>query len=151
MKYQNITIQILSPIHKTCPNIFNFQAISCHLVLFFLTFPPSMMSGSSFLHFFLMITYLIFIPTSICLSMWGSSQWATLPSTHLCSTPLYLVPFSLLWNGVTSAPLLLLRSWVALSFKVCEQVRHPWLLSRSPLCSIYKGIHALYWPSIINC
>ena len=130
MKCQNITIQIVSPIHKTCPNIFNFQAISCHLVLFFLTFPPSMMSGSSFLHVFAMITKLIFIPTSICLSMWGSSQWATLPSTHLCSTPLYLVPFSLLWNGVTSAPLLLLRSWVALSFKVCESVRYTSLIDQ---------------------
>ena len=52
---------------------------------------------------------------------------------------------------VTRAPLLyFIRSWVALSFKVCEWVRHPWHLSRSPLCSIYKGINALYWPSIIN-
>ena len=40
------------------------------------------------------------------------------------------------------APLLYsLRSWVALSFKVCEWVRHLWHQSRSPLCSIYKGIY----------
>ena len=54
---------------------------------------------------------------------------------------------------VTRAPLLyFIRSWVALSFKVCQSqsVRHPWHLSRSPLCAIYKGINALYWPSIIN-
>ena len=29
-------------------------------------------------------------------------------------------------------------------------VGHPWHLSRSPLCAIYKGINALYWPSIIK-
>ena len=52
---------------------------------------------------------------------------------------------------VTRAPLLyFIRSWVALSFKVCPSVRQPWHLSRSPLCAIYKGINALYWPSIIN-
>ena len=56
---------------------------------------------------------------------------------------------------VTRAPLLyFIRSWVALSFKVCqwvsEWVRHRWHLTRSPLCAIYKGIDALYWPSIIN-
>ena len=43
-----------------------------------------------------------------------------------------------------------IRSWVALSSKVCQWVRHPIHLSRSPLRSIYKGINALYWPSIIN-
>ena len=32
MKCKNITSQFFSPIHKICPNIFNFQAISCHLV-----------------------------------------------------------------------------------------------------------------------
>ena len=56
---------------------------------------------------------------------------------------------------VTRAPLFyFIRSWVAISFKVCqsvsEWVRHWWHLSRSPLCSMYEGINALYWPSIIN-
>ena len=52
---------------------------------------------------------------------------------------------------VTRAPLLyFVRSWVALSFKVCQWVRHVWHPSRSPLCAIYKGINALYWPSITN-
>ena len=49
--------------------------------------------------------------------------------------------------------LILIRSSVALSFKVCESVsesRHPWQLSRSPLCSIYNGKSTLYWPSINN-
>ena len=31
-----------------------------------------------------------------------------------------------------------------------QWVRHRWHLSRSTLCAIYKGINALYWPSIIN-
>ena len=31
-----------------------------------------------------------------------------------------------------------------------EWVRHAWHPARSPLCAIYKGINALYWPSIIN-
>ena len=55
------------------------------------------------------------------------------------------------WRGpncVTRAPLLyFIRSWVALSFKVCSSVRHRWHLTRSPLCAIYKGINALYWSS----
>ena len=60
-----------------------------------------------------------------------------------------------LTDCVTRAPLLyIISSWVALSFKVCqwvsESVRHQWHLSRSPLCSIYKGTNALYWLSIIN-
>ena len=29
-------------------------------------------------------------------------------------------------------------------------VRHAWHLYRSPPCAIYKGMRALYWPSIIN-
>ena len=33
---------------------------------------------------------------------------------------------------------------------VSQWVRHAWHPSRSPLCAIYKGIDALYWPSIIN-
>ena len=54
-------------------------------------------------------------------------------------------------NCVTRAPLLyFIRSWVALSFKVCSSVRHRWHLTRSPLCAIYKGIDALCWPSIIK-
>ena len=59
-------------------------------------------------------------------------------------------------NCVTRAPVLnFIRSWVALSFKVVSQsvsqsVRHAWHPSRSPLCAIYKGIDALYWPSIMK-
>ena len=58
------------------------------------------------------------------------------------------------WYCVTRAPILyFIRSWAALSF-ICEwvsqSVRHPWHLTRSPLFAIYKGINALYWPSIIN-
>ena len=47
------------------------------------------------------------------------------------------------FSFVTRAPLLyFIRSWVALSFKVCPSVRHPWHLTRSPLRLIYKGIDA---------
>ena len=49
-----------------------------------------------------------------------------------------------------SSTLILIRSWVALSFKVCQWVRHRWHLTRSRLCAIYKSIDALYWPSIIK-
>ena len=34
---------------------------------------------------------------------------------------------------------------------VSQSVRHAWHPSKSPLFAIYKGINALYWPSIINC
>ena len=53
-------------------------------------------------------------------------------------------------NCVTLHSYNLYWSWAALSFNVCQWVRHPWHLSRSPLCSIYKGINALYWPNNIN-
>ena len=56
---------------------------------------------------------------------------------------------------VTRSPLLyFIRSWVALSFKVCESVSQasvtPDQMSTLPLCAIYKGINALYWHSIID-
>ena len=53
---------------------------------------------------------------------------------------------------VTRAPILYkeLSSPIFQSLSVSQSVRHPWHLSRSPLCAIYKGINALYWPSIIN-
>ena len=44
--------------------------------------------------------------------------------------------FLQVYNCVTRAPL--------------HSVRHPWHLTKSPLCAIYKGMNALYWPSIIN-
>ena len=59
--------------------------------------------------------------------------------------------FTFFQNCVARAPpLYFIRSWVALSFKVCLSVRHPWHLTRSPLRIIYKGIDALYWPRVIN-
>ena len=54
---------------------------------------------------------------------------------------------------VKRAPLLLLRSQVALSFKVCQPVSL-WGISVTwsdlHFFAIYKGINALYLPSIIN-
>ena len=48
-----------------------------------------------------------------------------------------------------------LSSSIFQSLWVGESVRHAWHPSRSPLCAIYKGMDALYWPSItkdtINC
>ena len=54
-----------------------------------------------------------------------------------------------------SSTLILMRSWVALSFKVCESVSlrvseasvKPDQIST---CSIYKGINALHWPNNMN-
>ena len=43
-----------------------------------------------------------------------------------------------------------LSSSIFQSLSVCPFVKHAWHLSKSPLCAIYKGIDALYWPSIIN-
>ena len=58
-------------------------------------------------------------------------------------------------DHVTGAPLLYilyqeLSSPIFQSQSVSQSVRHPWHPSRSPLCAVYKGINALYWPSIIN-
>ena len=70
----------------------------------------------------------------------------------LGSGELLAVGSGLFFNCVTRAPLLyFIRSWVALSFKVCQSVSE----SVTPdqlytLCNIKKGIDALYWPSIIN-
>ena len=50
---------------------------------------------------------------------------------------------------VRRAPLLLLRSWVALSVKVCLWVRYRWHPTKSPLFSISKGIQAL--PILTQC
>ena len=43
-----------------------------------------------------------------------------------------------------------LSSPIFQSLWVSPSVRHAWHPSRSPLCAIYKGINALYWPSITN-
>ena len=47
------------------------------------------------------------------------------------------------WYCVTRAPLLLLRSWVARSFKVGQWVRYRCHPTKSPLFSIFKGKQAL--------
>ena len=74
------------------------------------------------------------------------SSFSQLVSKRHLSCGLFTIDY---W--VTRAPLLYFkRSWVALSFKVCPSVRHPWHLTRSPLHLIYKGIGALYWPRVIN-
>ena len=54
------------------------------------------------------------------------------------------------WYCVTRAPLLLLRSWVARSFKVVQWVRYRCHPTKSPLFSIFKGKQALYWPNAIK-
>ena len=58
---------------------------------------------------------------------------------------------------VARAPLVFLRSWVALYFKVRQSlnqsVRDLWHLTRSPLNSIfnmYLGVHALFWPCAVK-
>ena len=45
--------------------------------------------------------------------------------------------------------ILILRSWVALSFK-CEWVSKASPFQISTFCNIYKSMNVLYWPSIIN-
>ena len=51
---------------------------------------------------------------------------------------------------VTRAPLLYFtRSWVAY-LKVVSKASVTPDLTTSPLCAIYKGINALYWPRILN-
>ena len=49
-------------------------------------------------------------------------------------------------NCVPRAPLLLLRSQIVVSFKVCRSVRHRWQLTRSPLFPSNK----IFWPYELN-
>ena len=73
-------------------------------------------------------------------------------TTFLCATWLFLSLyrfFLLTILDIESSNLIL---YIELRSSILQSlwVRHPSHLSRSPLCSIYKGINALYWPSIIT-
>ena len=84
---------------------------------------------------------------------WYSAQKVKWQQTYVWQCHKVTILSGVKTSWVTKIALRELHSdtlWVALSFKVCEWVRHPWDLSRSSICSIYKGINALYWPRIIN-
>ena len=84
---------------------------------------------------------------------WYSAQKVKWQQTYVWQCHKVTILSGVKTSWVTEIALRELHSdtlWVALSFKVCEWVRHPWDLSRSPLCSIYKRTNVLYWASIIN-
>ena len=105
---------------------------------------------------FTMCTEKAYFP--VCYYLWNKYLDNEVGGRQCCSLTLFSCLIAacspclwfLSYHCVTRAPVLnFIRSWVALSF-ICESVRHEWHPSRSPLCAIYKGIDALYWPSIIN-
>ena len=73
--------------------------------------------------------------------------WLPLP----CPVLLVLLQLILRILRYESSTLILykeLSSTIFQSLSVSQSVRHPWHLSRSPLCAIYKGINAFYCPHI---
>ena len=88
-------------------------------------------------------------------AFWNEKSWSSSSSKRILSGG---GRYSFWWNKllyhrhcVTRAPLLLLRSWVALSFKVVSQsVLQGSVTTDQISTSIYKGMHALYWPNDIK-
>ena len=84
---------------------------------------------------------------------WYSAQKVKWQQTYVWQCHKVTILSGVKTSWVTKIALRELHSdtlWVALSFKVCEWVRHPWDLSRSPLCSIYKGINARTARTVAN-
>ena len=81
----------------------------------------------------------------IYLASWSMKPCITL--THSYRTIIFLLV--LRYESSTLVLCKELSSTIFQSLSVSPSVRHPWHLSRSPLCAIYKGINALYRPSII--
>ena len=94
--------------------------------------------------------YIIFVLLLLLLASFKDQSTSSVETRRVHPTEIETLS-QLFWNCVTRVPLLFfIRTWVALFYKVCESVRDPRHLSRSPLCSLYKGTNALFWPSIIN-
>ena len=83
---------------------------------------------------------------------WAAGGRPMVSSLHNNTSPFFLMLSNIMWHYMHSYTLYgaEVSSTIFQSLLVTQSVRHPWHLSRSPLCAIYKGIDALYWPSIMK-
>ena len=83
--------------------------------------------------------------TSVCLmkSRFWTNEKLSLMVAWSSSVSIFCLKIALLYKELSSS---IFQSYQSVS----QSVRHPCHLTKSPLCAIYKGTKALYWPSIIN-
>ena len=93
-----------------------------------------------------------FFVIGVCFKQWCQSQLQSRDNFELSAYMSFAMWYDVRWLRYESSTLILYKELSSTIFpkSVNESVRHPWHLSRSPFCSVYKGIDALHWPSIFN-